>query len=166
MRTKLRAAAVFFLRGRDGHADERRRGRAGRNEAAGRDQGRERRLVRPHPADVRSDQPDAGLASFCCWTARHVVRNGQAVEINNPKMTLTGKRGTLVARNKIGYVDLPDGWAVFTGTWKIISGTGAYAWTRRRRTRSRRHHAQRPHQIAVRRLPRPQVAHRGRSETT
>ena len=72
-------------------------------------------------------RPDAGLASFCCWTARHVVRNGQAVEINNPKMTLTGKRGTLVARNEIGYVDLPDGWAVFTGTWTVISGTGAYA---------------------------------------
>jgi len=72
-------------------------------------------------------KPDAGLASFCCWTARHIVRNGQAVEVNNPKMTLTGKRGTLVARNEIGYVDLPDGWAVFTGTWKVISGTGAYA---------------------------------------
>ena len=72
-------------------------------------------------------KPDAGLASFCCWTERHVVRNGQAVEVNNPQMTLTGKRGTLVARNEIGYVDLPDGWAVFTGTWKVIRGTGAYA---------------------------------------
>ena len=72
-------------------------------------------------------KPDAGLASFCCWTERHVVRNGQAVDVNNPRMTLTGKRGTLVARNEIGYVDLPDGWAVFTGTWKVISGTGAYA---------------------------------------
>src|SRR3954451_11991454 len=72
-------------------------------------------------------KPDSGLASFCCWTERNIVRNGQAVEVNNPQMTLTGKRGTLVARNEIGYVDLPDGWAVFTGTWKIIRGTGSYA---------------------------------------
>ena len=70
---------------------------------------------------------DAGPASACCWTRRNLVRNGQAVEINNPKLTLTGKQGTLVLRNEIGWVDLPDGWAVFTGTWKVISGTGAYA---------------------------------------
>jgi hypothetical protein len=42
-------------------------------------------------------------------------------------MTLTGKHGTLVARNQIGFVDLPDGLAVFTGTWKVIRGTGDYA---------------------------------------
>ena len=42
-------------------------------------------------------------------------------------MTLTGKRGTLVVRNQIGWVDIPDGWAVFTGTWKVIRGTGDYA---------------------------------------
>ena len=42
-------------------------------------------------------------------------------------MTLTGKRGTLVVRNQIGWIDVPDGFAVFTGTWKVISGTGAYA---------------------------------------
>jgi len=42
-------------------------------------------------------------------------------------MTLTDKHGTLVARNRIEWVDLPDGWAVFTGTWKVLRGTGAYA---------------------------------------
>ena len=42
-------------------------------------------------------------------------------------MTLTGKHGTFVARNRIELVDLPDGWAVFTGTWKVVRGTGAYA---------------------------------------
>ncbi|MDQ2969377.1 MAG: hypothetical protein M3R37_13820 [Actinomycetota bacterium] len=72
-------------------------------------------------------QSDSGAATFCCWTERHIVRDGQAIDINNPQMTLTGKRGTLVARSRIGYVDVPDGLAVFTGTWKVISGTGAYA---------------------------------------
>jgi hypothetical protein len=72
-------------------------------------------------------QRDSGSATFCCWSVSHTVRDGQAIEINDPQMTLTGKRGTLVARNRIGFVDLPDGLAVFTGTWKVISGTGAYA---------------------------------------
>ena len=108
MRTKLTSSRGF--RGGDGHTGERCRGRAGRNEAASRDQGRrnEASFVLT-PLTSGAIKPDAGLASFCCWTERHIVRNGQAVEINNPKMTLTGKRGTLVARNKIGYVDLPDG---------------------------------------------------------
>lgn len=70
---------------------------------------------------------DTGTAAFCCWTQRSTVRNGQSIDINNPRMTLTGKQGTLVTRNLIGFVDLPDSWTVFTGTWKIIRGTGAYA---------------------------------------
>jgi hypothetical protein len=55
------------------------------------------------------------------------MRNGESIEINDPRMTLTGKQGTLVARNVIGFADLPNSWAVFTGTWKVIRGTGAYA---------------------------------------
>jgi hypothetical protein len=70
---------------------------------------------------------DTGSASFCCWTERHVMRDGQAIDINDPQMTLTLKRGTLVVSNRIGFVDIPDGWAVFTGTWKVIRGTGDYA---------------------------------------
>jgi hypothetical protein len=72
-------------------------------------------------------KPDAGSSAFCCWTERSTMRNGESVDINNPLMTLTGKQGTLVARNVIGFVDLPNSWAVFTGTWKVIRGTGAYA---------------------------------------
>jgi hypothetical protein len=72
-------------------------------------------------------QPDTGAASFCCWTERPTVRDGEAIDINDPLMTLTGKRGTLVARNRIGYVDVTDGWAVFTGTWKVVRATGQYA---------------------------------------
>ena len=72
-------------------------------------------------------KPDTGTATFCCWTERSIMRDGQAININDPKWTLTGKLGTIVGRNQIGFVDLPDGWAVFTGTWKVIRGTGAYA---------------------------------------
>jgi hypothetical protein len=70
---------------------------------------------------------DTGTATFCCWTQRHIVRNGQGIDIDDPEMTLTLKRGTLVVRNQIGFIDIPDGWAVFTGTWKVIRGTGDYA---------------------------------------
>ncbi len=76
------------------------------------------------PGAIKADR---GSASFCCWTERHIVRDGQAIDINDPRWTLTGKLGTIVGRNQIGFVDLPDGWAVFTGTWKVIRGTGAYA---------------------------------------
>lgn len=72
-------------------------------------------------------QADSGIVSFCCWTVRHVLRDGEAIDINNPRMTLSGKRGTLVARNRVEFVDVPDGWVVFTGTWKVIRGTGQYA---------------------------------------
>ena len=71
--------------------------------------------------------PDSGIASLCCYTERKVVRDGQAVEINDPTMTLVGKHGILVIRNRIEWTNLPDGWAVASMTWKIIRGTGAYA---------------------------------------
>lgn len=72
-------------------------------------------------------KPDTGTATFCCWTQRRIMRHGESIDINNPRMTLTGKLGTLVARNRIGWIEVPDGLSVFTGTWKVIRGTGAYA---------------------------------------
>ena len=72
-------------------------------------------------------KPDTGTVAFCCWTRRTIMRHGESIDVNNPRMTLTGKQGTLVARNQIGWIDVPDGLSVFTGTWKIIRGTGAYA---------------------------------------
>jgi hypothetical protein len=70
---------------------------------------------------------DTGTATFCCWSSHRIMRDGQAIEVNNPQMTLTGKRGTLVARNQVEWVDVAAGWAVFTGTWKVIRATGDYA---------------------------------------
>jgi hypothetical protein len=72
-------------------------------------------------------QGDSGTLAACCWTRRYVTRSGQRLELDNPQLTLTGKNGTLKLRNHIVWVDLPDGWSVFTGTWKFIGGTGAYA---------------------------------------
>lgn len=71
---------------------------------------------------------DAGTISFCCWTGRTVIRDGQKIEVTNgPDMTLEGKRGTLVAHNRMEYLDVPGGYSLFTGTWKVVRGTGVYA---------------------------------------
>ena len=86
------------------------------------------------------------------------MRDGQAIDINDPQMTLTGKRGTLVARNQIGWVDLPDGWAVFTGTWKVIRGTGDYAGLSGGGRGAGVYARQRQHEGAVRRLSQPEIA--------
>ena len=72
-------------------------------------------------------QPDSGTATYCCWSELHVVRDGQVLDLNNPQMTLVGKRGTIVGRNRIVWMDIPDGSAVFTGTWKVVRATGDYA---------------------------------------
>ena len=79
------------------------------------------------PTSPGAIQADTGTFSACCWTTRHVVRSGQRLDVNNPLLTLTGKSGTLKLRNHIVWVDLPDRWSIFTGTWKVVGGTGAYA---------------------------------------
>ena len=85
------------------------------------------------------------------------MRDGQAIDINDPQMTLTGKRGTLVARNRIELVDLPDGWAVFTGTWKVIRGTGDYAGLSGGGRGAGVMLRQRQREVAVRRLSQPEM---------
>jgi hypothetical protein len=72
-------------------------------------------------------KPDTGTVAFCCWKQRSIMRGGESIDMNNPRMTLTGKQGTLVTRNLIGWIDVPDGYSLFTGTWKVIHATGAYA---------------------------------------
>jgi hypothetical protein len=70
---------------------------------------------------------DAGSASACCWTRRYVTRDGLTHEIDDPQLTLIGKRGTLVLRNRIEFFDIFDGWTATTATWKVVRGTGDYA---------------------------------------
>ena len=73
---------------------------------------------------VRSD---TGHVTFCCWTNSSVTRAGAKLDVSNPRLTFAGEHGTLKIRNRIEWVDLPDGWSVFTGTWKVVGGTRAYA---------------------------------------
>jgi hypothetical protein len=70
---------------------------------------------------------DTGVLTFCCWTTSHVVRSGENLEVNDPRLTFKGAHGTMRFHNRIEWVDLPDGWSIFTGTWKAVGGTGAYA---------------------------------------
>jgi hypothetical protein len=70
---------------------------------------------------------ERGKATFCCWTTGHVQRDGQTLETGNPQMTLVGKRGTIVTRNRIVWMTIPNGAAIFTGTWRVVRATGAYA---------------------------------------
>ena len=63
------------------------------------------------PLTPGSIHSDTGNAQFCCWTERSIMRDGQAVDVNDPKVTFVGKRGTLVVRNRIEWVDIPDGWS-------------------------------------------------------
>ena len=61
-------------------------------------------------------------------TARVAIRDGQRVAIYDPIIEkLEGRRGTLVLRSRIEYVDAGNGYHVGTGTWKVVRGTGQYA---------------------------------------
>jgi hypothetical protein len=81
------------------------------------------------PASIgRPLERDSGSVGFCCWTDHTVVRDGQSADITDgPTMTLTGKMGTLVARNHMEWLDIEGGYEIFTGTWRVVRGTGAYA---------------------------------------
>jgi len=72
-------------------------------------------------------QPDVGTATFCCWSSWDVIRAGAKVEVTNPRLTLGGQSGRLTIRERIEWTPLPDGWSVFTGTWKVVGGVRDYA---------------------------------------
>jgi hypothetical protein len=71
-------------------------------------------------------QGDKGTMTACCWTRSFVVVAGQRLEVDNPRLTFTGANGTLNLRNRIEWVDVPGGLGIFTGTWKVVGGDGAY----------------------------------------
>jgi hypothetical protein len=65
---------------------------------------------------------------------RTVLRDGQEVDIYTPTWTFTGKRGTLVFRERAECTTLGqdlnrDGSEdeICIGTWKVVRGTGTYA---------------------------------------
>jgi hypothetical protein len=70
---------------------------------------------------------DSGKWSACCYTRHFVTRDGQSIEIDNPKLTFEGERGTFRWRALVMFVDLDNNYTVANATWKIVRGTGAYA---------------------------------------
>jgi hypothetical protein len=69
---------------------------------------------------------DSGGVDWCCWSQRFLVRDGQSVEVNDPRATFTGKRGTLVLRFRIEWFDAGNGYTIGVSTWRVVRGTGAY----------------------------------------
>jgi hypothetical protein len=69
---------------------------------------------------------DSGSANWCCWSQRFLRRDGQAIEVNDPLLTLRGKRGSLELRFRTEWVDAGNSYSVGTATWKVVGGTGAY----------------------------------------
>jgi hypothetical protein len=72
-------------------------------------------------------QRDSGTFSACCWTRHLLTRDGQSIEIDNPTLAFTSKRGTFTWHARITFVDLNNDYTVVTGVWRIAGGTGAYA---------------------------------------
>ena len=60
--------------------------------------------------------PDTGTAVWCSWSERIVTREGQRIEINSPLSTLNGKRGTLVLRWRIEWLDAGNGYTIGAST--------------------------------------------------
>jgi hypothetical protein len=80
------------------------------------------------PLTAGAVKADSGTVTWCCWTQHFVSRDGQKVEIDSPVVgTFTGKQGTIKVSQQIEWVNIPDGYSISTGTWKVVGGTGAYA---------------------------------------
>lgn len=69
---------------------------------------------------------DSGTTTWCCSTQRFRMRDGQKVDIDNRLSTMTGRRGTLVLRWRVEWIDAGNGYTVGTGTWRVVRGNGAY----------------------------------------
>lgn len=71
---------------------------------------------------------DSGTGRAVLSRDHVVMREGQRVAIYDSVVeTFTGKRGTLVIRSRIEWVEAGSGYHVGTGTWKVMRGTGQYA---------------------------------------
>ena len=73
---------------------------------------------------------DRGTYSSCCWTRRFFTRDGESMEVDDPTVTMKGRRGTFTWRERLTFVDIDNGYDVATGPWTITRGTGAYAHVR------------------------------------
>ena len=70
---------------------------------------------------------DSGTDNACCWTRRFYTRDGQSIEIDNPTVVFTGKRGTFTWHERITFINSDNDYTIGNGVWTIVKGTGAYA---------------------------------------
>ena len=70
---------------------------------------------------------DSVTLTGCCWSERTVMRDGQSIDINDPLLTFTGKQGSLVARSRVEWIDVGNGYFIGNHTWKVVRATGDYA---------------------------------------
>ena len=71
---------------------------------------------------------DSGAFTGSGNLSQPVVRkNGQEVTLISGTDTYTGKNGTLIVAQRVEGVAAGRGYSIDTGTWKVVSGTGAYA---------------------------------------
>ena len=78
---------------------------------------------------------DSGTVTVAFNDPTIVMRDGQRVDIFRNTYTVRGKRGTMSIRERTEFVNVSNekvpGFdftpGVGTGTWKVVSGTGAYA---------------------------------------
>lgn len=80
------------------------------------------------PLQAGALRRDSGTGNAVLSNERVVMREGQRVAIYDSVVeTFKGKRGTLVIRSRIEWVEAGSGYHVGTGTWKVLRGTGQYA---------------------------------------
>lgn len=69
---------------------------------------------------------DSGKVNFCCWTSKSSMRDGQSVDVNNPKGVFTGKHGSFTWHEVIDFVSSDNDYGVGESVWRITNGTGVY----------------------------------------
>jgi hypothetical protein len=88
-----------------------------------------------YPLQAGALKQDSGPSSADPRSGRSFTRQGQQVSIYNLTYSLLGKQGNLTIRERNEWVDVSQKNAhgfnyrpgVAIGTWKVVSGTGAYA---------------------------------------
>jgi hypothetical protein len=87
------------------------------------------------PLQAGTVKRDSGPSSVATSASGGVMREGQNVQFYNNTYTLKGRRGNLTIRERVEWVDVSNVNApgfdyrpgVAMGTWKVVSGTGAYS---------------------------------------
>ena len=87
------------------------------------------------PLQAGALKRDSGPSTANPQGGRSFMRQGQSVSIYNISYTLSGKQGTMTIQERNEWVDVSQKNArgydyrpgVAIGTWKVVSGTGAYA---------------------------------------